>query len=184
MTGRRIHLSFSEVKPANLRDLSYVASHMRASDRAEVEAQIDEWSAAHVAALSLRDYAYVVELDGNPEAAFGCGQVRRGYWCAWSWGSDRLAKCLPVMIRFITEELQPAVYEAGALRVEARALASHKQARRFLERIGGQFCCELPAYGKNGEDFVMYQWTRKSYVPVQYPKHASGAGGGPARPAG
>lgn len=154
-----------EVKPATLRDLSYIAAHMRAADRAEVEAQIDEWSAVHVAAMSLRDFAYVVELGGNPEAAFGCGQVRRGYWVAWSWGTDRLAKCLPVMIRFITEQLQPAVYEAGALRVEARALASHRQARRFLERIGGTFCCDLPAYGKSGEPFVMYYWTRETWRP-------------------
>ena len=147
---------------------------MRASDRAEVEAQIDEWSAVHVAALSLRDFAYVVELNGNPEAAFGCGKVRQGYWIAWSWGTDRLIKCVPTMVSFITEQLQPAVYDAGALRVEARALASHKQAIRFLERIGGTFRCELPAYGKNGETFILYDWTRETYVPIsQRPIDAS-----------
>jgi hypothetical protein len=157
---------FTSVVDATLRDLSYIAAHMRAADRAEVECQIDEWSAVTVAALSLRDFAYVVELNGNPEAAFGCGQVRKGYWVAWSWGTDRLTKCLPVMVPFIQQQLQPAVYEAGALRVEARALASHLQARRFLERIGGTFRCFLPAYGKNGEAFVLYDWTRETYVPV------------------
>lgn len=173
-----------EVKPANLRDLSYVASHMRASDRAEVECQIDEWSAVNVAALSLRDYAYVVELDGNPEAAFGCGQVRRGYWIAWSWGTARSWRCLPTIVSFITGTLQPAVYAAGAFRVEARALASHVQARNFLERIGGRFRCELPGYGKNGETFILYDWTRETYVPVQCPINASAVGSaGPARTA-
>lgn len=165
----------SKIVPATLRDLSYVAAHMRAADRAEVEAQIDEWSAVQVAAFSLRDFAYVVELNGNPEAAFGCGQVRNGYWIAWSWGTDRLTKCLPVMIRFITEQLQPAVYEAGALRVEARAMVSHRQARRFLERIGGTYRCELPAYGKNGEPFVLYDWTRETYVPVLHSGHTPAA---------
>ena len=177
-TRSRRALPRIEVKPANLRDLSYVASHMRASDRGEVECQIDEWSAVNVAALSLRDYAYVVELDGNPEAAFGCGQVRRGYWIAWSWGTDKLLRCIPAMVEFITNELQPAVYAAGALRVEARALASHRQAQRFLDRIGGSFCCNLPAYGKNGEDFVLYQWTRKTYVPVLDAIHAGTAASG------
>lgn len=158
-----------EIVPATLRDLSYIAAHMRASDRAEVEVQMDEWNAAHVAALSLRDFAFCAELNGNPEAAFGCGQVRQGYWIAWSWGTDRLIKCVPAMVAFITQELQPAVYAAGARRVEARALATHKQAVRFLERIGGTFRCELPAYGKNGEPFVLYDWTRQTYVPVQRP---------------
>ena len=139
---------------------------MRASDRAEVECQIDEWNAGHIAALSLRDFAYVVELAGNPEAAFGCGQVRRGYWIAWSWGTDRLIRCIPAMVAFITDHLQPAVYEAGALRVEARALKSHGQAVRFLERIGGTFRCELPGYGKNGETFLLFDWVRETYVPV------------------
>lgn len=157
---------FTSVVDATLRDLSYVAAHMRPADRAEVASQIDEWSATQVAAMSLRDFAYVVELNGNPEAAFGCAQVRKGYWIAWSWMTDRGLRCVPTMIRFITEQLQPAVYEAGALRVEARALASHRQARRFLERIGGHFRCFLPYYGKNGEAFVLYDWTRETYVPV------------------
>jgi hypothetical protein len=157
---------FTSVVDATLRDLSYIAAHMRASDRAEVECQIDNWNAAYVAALSLRDFAFVVELNGNPEAAFGCGQVRKGYWIAWSWGTDRIARCVPTMVSFITGQLQPAVYEAGALRVEARALSSHKSARRFLDRIGGTFRCELPSYGKNGEPFVLYDWTRETYVPV------------------
>ncbi|WP_024337990.1 GNAT family N-acetyltransferase [Bradyrhizobium japonicum] len=168
---------FTSVVDATFRDLSYIAAHMRAADRAEVEAQLDEWSAPAIAAMSLRDFAFCVELNGNPEAAFGCGQVRKGYWIAWSWGTDRLTKCLPVMVRFITEQLQPAVYEAGALRVEARALARHRQARHFLERIGGQFRCYLPAYGKGGEDFVLYDWTRETYVPVQHSINADASAG-------
>lgn len=155
-----------EVVPATLRDLSYVAAHMRSVDRAEVECQIDEWSSVQIAALSLRDFAYCVELNGNPEAAFGAGQIRQGYWIAWSWGTEHLRACLPTMIEFITQELQPAVYAAGALRVEARALKTHKQAHRFLKRIGGHLRCELPSYGKRGEDFVLFDWTRDSYVPV------------------
>jgi hypothetical protein len=156
---------------------------MRAPDRAEVDAQIDEWNAVHIAALSLRDFAYVVELDGNPEAAFGCGQVRKGYWLAWSWGTERLIRCVPTMVSFITGHLQPAVYGAGAHRVEARALASHKQARRFLERIGGTFRCDLPAYGKDGQDFVLFDWTRETYVPVLSALDASSPSRSPARTA-
>jgi hypothetical protein len=104
----RTRLKECEVVPATLRDLSYIAAHMRPADRAEIECQLDEWSAVNIAAMSLRDFAYVVELDGNPEAAFGAGQVRKGYWIAWSWGTARIIRCLPTMIRFITEQLQPA----------------------------------------------------------------------------
>ncbi len=152
-----------EVVDANLRDLSYICAHMRAVDRAEVECQVDEWNATTIAAMSLRDFAYVVELNGNPEAAFGAGQVRKGYWIAWSWMTMRGVRCVPTMINYITGQLQPDVYAAGALRVEARAMKSHHQAHRFLKRIGGHLRCDLPAYGKGGEDFVLYDWTRQSY---------------------
>jgi hypothetical protein len=152
------------ILPATLRDLSYIAAHMRAPDRAEVECQIDEWDAAAIAAISLRDFAFCVELRGNPEAAFGCGQVRQGYWLAWSWGTGRYVRCVPTMARFITGWLIPAVYEAGAHRVEARALASHTEAHRFLERLGGHRRCALPGFGKNGEAFVLYEWLRANYV--------------------
>jgi hypothetical protein len=157
-------LKASRVVPATLRDLSYVAANMRAVDRAEVECQVDEWNAVAIAAMSLRDFAFVVELNGNPEAAFGAGQVRKGYWIAWSWGTNRLTKCLPVMVDYIMTRLQPDIYSAGALRVEARALKSHCQAHRFLKRIGGHLRCDLPAYGKGGEDFLLFDWTRDSYV--------------------
>jgi RimJ/RimL family protein N-acetyltransferase len=167
----------TKIKAATIRDLSYVAAHMRASDRAEIECQMNEWSAAQVALLSRRDFAYVCELDGNPESAFGCGQVRQGYWIAWSWGTRRSYRCLPSTIAFITQWLQPAVYDAGAHRVEARALASHVQARRFLERIGGKHRCDLPGYGKNGETFALYDWVRSEYVPVQHTADAGSDAG-------
>lgn len=172
----------ARIIPATLRDLSYVAAHMRASDRAEVGCQLDEWSASAVAAMSLRDHAFVVELNGNPEAAFGAGQPRQGFWIAWSWGTDRITRCLPLMIEFITDQLQPDMYRSGAKRVEARALKSHKQAHRFLKRIGGYQRCELPAYGKNGEDFLLFDWTRESWhVPLQHAANAAGQHAG--RPA-
>jgi hypothetical protein len=151
------------VQPANLRDLAYIAANMRPADRAEVECQLDRWDATAIAAMSLQGYAYTVELDGNPEAAFGAGQVRQGYWIAWSWGTRKLWRCLPAMIDYIEHDLQPRVYADGARRVEARALSSHSLAHRFLERIGGHRRCDLPAYGKNGEDFVLYDWTRESW---------------------
>ena len=151
------------IVPATLRDLSYVASHMCEEDRAEVGCQLDDTSALAIAEASFRDFAFCVELDGNPEAAIGCGCVRSGYWLAWSWGTRRIWRCLPAMVRFSQSWLQPAVYDMGAYRVEARVLASHVRAHRFLERIGGRWRCDLPSFGKGGEDFVLYDWTRETW---------------------
>lgn len=111
--------------------------------------------------MHLRDRAYVVTLDGNPEAAFGAGrQLGDHLWTAWSWGSERITRCAPIITRFVTQQMVPDLIDQGAWRVEARALASHFQARDWLKRMGATERCELPAYGRNGEDFILYDWTR------------------------
>ena len=73
----------------NLRDLSYIAANLRPEDHAEVDCQFDEWTPEMLALMALQGQAYIVLLDGNPEAAFGAGQVRQGLFVAWSWGTRR-----------------------------------------------------------------------------------------------
>lgn len=174
----------TRIVPATPRDLCYIAANLRPQDRAELECQMDEWSVPAVAAITMQStFAFICELNGNPELAFGSGQIRTGLWVAWSWGTKRQRHCLPTAIDFIRTTLQPEVYAAGALRVEARALASHRVAHRFLELIGGTKRCDLPAFGKGGEDFVLYDWTRESWNKhVLHPSNAKAAAN-PARAA-
>lgn len=154
------------IAPANLRDLSYIAANLRSDDHAEVECQFETVDAALIAALACRDYAFVAYRDGNPEAGFGAARARtdNSLWIAWSWGTSRMRPCLPDMIGFITGYLQPLVYRDGAQRVEARALATNRLAHGFLRRIGATRRCDLPGYGKRGELFMLWDWTRVSWV--------------------
>lgn len=152
---------------ATIRDLSYVAANMRPEDRAEVEAQFDDWSPAGLAALSLRDHAYCVEMDGNPEAAFGAGRVgHRNLWLAWSWMTPRGWRCVPRISDFVRRVMIPDIYASGGQRVEARALEANQSARRWLKRLGAVERCALPCYGRSGETFVLYDWTRDDHEHV------------------
>lgn len=159
---------------ANLRDLSYIASNLRPDDRAEIDCQLDEWTPAMLALSAMQGMAYIAELDGNPEAAFGAAQSRQGLWHAWSWGSKRMWRCVPRITMFFYDVLGPDVSAQGALRVEARALAANNMALRWLRRLGATQRCDLPAYGKNGEDFILFDWTRETWnhVPLQIPQSA------------
>lgn len=151
----------------NLRDLSYIAANLRPEDRAEVSCQLDSWTPAHLALTAMQGFAYVAELDGNPEAGFGAAEARSGLWIAWSWGTRRMRRCVPLITQFFFEVLGQTVASRGAWRVEARALASNDMALRWLHRLGATERCRLPAYGKNGEDFILFDWTRETWnVPV------------------
>lgn len=162
----------ARIVAANLRDLSYIASRLREDDRQEAEAQIGPVHFIDFAAMHLRDRAYVVLLDGNPEAAFGAGRIMGQHlWAAWSWGGPRMARCLPAITRFVRADMVPDLLEQSAWRVEARALASHTGARLWLPRMGATERCELPNYGVNGETFILYEWTR-DHVPLLQARHA------------
>ncbi|TIL84400.1 MAG: hypothetical protein E5Y73_33620 [Mesorhizobium sp.] len=147
---------------ATLRDLSYIAANLRPEDRTEIDCQLDEWSPALLALTALQGFAYVAELNGNPEAGFGAAEQRGGLWIAWSWGTRRMRRCVPGITAFFHAVLGPQVAAHGAWRVEARALATNELALRWLARLGATQRCRLPGYGKNGEDFLLYDWTRSS----------------------
>jgi hypothetical protein len=151
---------------ANLRDLTYIAANMRPEDRREVECQLAQWDASLIALTAMQGPAYIVELDGNPEAAFGAAEQRVGLWQAWSWGTKRMNRCVPAITRFFYAVLGPHVSEQGAWRVEARPIAGNELACRWLARLGATRRCELPGYGKNGEDFELWDWTRESWANV------------------
>lgn len=158
----------ASVIAGTLRDLSYIASNLRDADRHEIDCQAVWWSPAMVALGALRGSAYVVALDGQPHAAFGAceEQPGRGLWHAWSWGGPLMHRCVPAITRHFYSVLGPDVSAAGAWRVEARALASNELALRWLRRLSATERCVLPRYGRNGEDFVLFDWTRESWANV------------------
>ncbi|RWK49037.1 hypothetical protein [Mesorhizobium sp.] len=158
---------------ATLRDLSYIAANLRPEDRTEIDCQFDEWSPAPLALTALQGFAYVAELNGNPEAGFGAAEHRGGLWIAWSWGTRRMKRCVPGITEFFRGVLGPQVAARGAFRVEARALATNELALRWLGRLGATQRCLLPGYGKNGEDFLLYDWTRKNWNHVPFSKAAA-----------
>ncbi|TIU13080.1 MAG: hypothetical protein E5W40_08835, partial [Mesorhizobium sp.] len=68
--------------------------------------------------------------------------------------------------------LGPQVAARGAWRVGARALAANELALRWLARLGATERCRLPGYGRNGETFILYDWTRESWNHVPFSKAA------------
>jgi len=150
------------IVPGTFRDLSFIASRLREDDRREAEAMIGPVHYIDLAAMHLRDVVYVALNDGNPVAAFGANRIiGKHLWAAWSWGSDGIGKAVPAITRFVRNEMIPELISYGAHRVEARALASHTMARKWLKMMGATERCELPMFGIGGETFVLFDWTKQ-----------------------
>lgn len=148
---------------ATLRDLSYIAANLRPDDVREIDCQFQSWTPIALAVMSLRGPAYVVTVNGNPEAAFGANPTPNpGLWIAYSWGTPRMWRCVPRITEFVKDVLIPNLIAAGAQRCEARAMSDHTSAHRWLKRMGAIEQGDLESYGRNGEDFKLFHWTRKN----------------------
>lgn len=78
--------------------------------------------------------------------------------------TDRWSDIARPLMRHCFSRVRPGVIAAGYTRVECRTWAGHADARRFLEALGARAECRLPGYGKGGETFLQYGWTRPDII--------------------
>lgn len=152
------------IVPATLRDACYVAANMRAADRAEIGAVVSMDEPAAVAAAlvaSSGDLAWTAHLEGQPVAAFGASIMLPHVASGWAFGTDRLRRAVPAITRHGLEQLKPTLVARGFVRFEIRTAADHDLSHRWIEAMGGRLETPEPyAYGRNGELFVTYGWSR------------------------
>ncbi len=155
-----------DIRNATIRDVSYVAMHMRKRDADEIWCQRSHRSAptlAHECVKTSLRYGYCAYVSDEPVAAFGVGFVPGIPWVGhlWAYGTRRM----PRAIRTITDHFRYRVgpelmADRDVLRVECRSLSTYAPAHRWIRAFGLKECCELYAFGKNGEDFKLFALTR------------------------
>ena len=152
-----------EIVPATLRDVSYIVASMCPEDWAEIAAQMPAGaSTEQVAALHLHGEAWAAMLDGQPVQAFGAVPATASVLNLWAFGTRARRRAIPAVTRFLRRQAGEWVAR-GVTRVEARAMAGHPTAHRWLRGLGGQ-SYRLPCWGSGGEEFTLYWWTRKTWA--------------------
>ena len=147
---------------ADLGSLLYVARNMRQADREEIFATrwTDSPDELAAEAFSQRgEFRFVAGDDaGVPIAAIGAVPAWDGMWSAWMFGTDRFGEIGRHLTRWVRRAMIPAVVEAGAHRVEARSMATHTDAHRWMERLGAKPEFVLRQYGREKQDFILFAW--------------------------
>lgn len=154
----------------NEADLLYVADNMRDWDRREVFATRWDDNAAELVDMIMAggEFGWVAGED-QPIAAFGAVPTWQGNWQVWMFATDRWPEVALGVTRFIKKVMIPALEEAGCHRAECRSMEGHEVAHRWLESLGADKESELPNYGRNGETFYLYRWTRPVTQPHSKP---------------
>ncbi len=151
-----------EIVPATLRDVSFIAANMCPEDRREIYCQLPAGiDAPAVAQLHMLGDAWCAMVGGQPAEAFGATAATVSVLNLWAFGTHSRRRAIPEVTRFL-RALVPQWIERGITRCEARAICGHDLAHRWLRGLGGQEIA-LPAWGKGGEDFTLFWWTRETW---------------------
>lgn len=107
------------------------------------------------------DFRWGAYVDGRPVATIGALPRWPKVWSVWAFGTPEWNKVVLALTRHVRRFMIPAIFHAGAIRADCFALATHEDARRWLEYLGATPEKFLDNWGKNGEKFVCYCWTRE-----------------------
>lgn len=152
-----------DIRPANLRDVSFITANMRDCDKREIFCQVAPGTKPEAIAyrsLATSFTAWVAYLRGKPVAAFGFSEIVDGVLCGWAYGRKGMGRCIPAITRFVFTTLVPEWQTSGVRRIEVRTIESHHSAHRWLEAAGAKRLCALDAWGRNNERFYIYEWVR------------------------
>lgn len=150
------------IRPAALRDLSWVAAFMRDIDRREVFALMaDDNPLALAARLNVvAEQAWCAHWQGRPVAAFGAAPNGPYVADVWLFASDDWPRVMLSVTRFILRQLMPDLAAAGYRRAQCQSSIEHPAAHAWLSRLGAVREGEHPLRGRRGETFITFAWRR------------------------
>lgn len=137
---------------------------MRDRDRAEIYAtrwDDDPVAFADVVANS-GDFQWMASADGRPVAMIGATPRWKGVWSVWGFGTAQWPRVVRRLTKHVTGFMIPALHNSGYTRADCFALEEHADTRRWLTAMGAKQDFLLDKWGRNGETFVCYVWTRET----------------------
>ena len=149
-----------EIRPANLRDVSFIATNLRTCDEREIRCQVPAGTKpAEIAALCIgQGQSWTAFRNGLPSGAFGFAAISEGVLNGWAFGRPGFGRCIPSITRFVFREMVPGWMNDAVRRIEIRTIEGHHSAHRWLEAAGAERCCTLEDWGRGGERFYLYAW--------------------------
>lgn len=148
---------------ATVRDACFIAGAMRAQDKREIDATTRFDSPAALACTILAysgDFAFCAYVDGQPVTVFGVCPLNERVCSGWAFGTAGLKRTIPAITRFALNELVPELMARGFHRLEVRTIIDHDVSHKWLEGMGFAREGVLKAYGRKGQDFLLYAATR------------------------
>jgi hypothetical protein len=153
-------------------DTLKITRALRACDFEELNATNYDMSPEYLAhvACATGAFRWGAYVDGRPVALIGAVPRWPNVWSVWAYGTDEWDKVALTLTKHARRFILPALYRSGAVRGDCQALSTHTTARNWLEFLGADLEKELDGWGKNGETFISYVWSRKKMKQIMTKK--------------
>lgn len=154
-----------EIAGAEYMDIALVAARMRDRDVVEFLATSTAVDRPDLAMQLTRRYGQSNELivaryDGEAVAIGGLIQHRPNVATLLFFATDAFPAVALGLTRFITRRLFPEVKAVGTHRIECVSHAEHTDAHRWIELLGLRREAEFKRFGRSGETFLQFAWTK------------------------
>lgn len=156
------------ILPLSVESVRHVARNMRESDRREIFAT--RWNedpdelARGVAAAPIGAVFATLRRPVEAVAVVVAFEAWPHVHTAGLFATRRWHEVALQTLRWIKLEMMPLMWAQGAIRVECHSIADHHQAHRLLRHLGRTREDPVPCFGKNGENFIRFAWTRDAFV--------------------
>ena len=151
----------AKIEPASRDDVLAVALAMRERDYQELlatSAVNSRAELAHVLAARYGDRSDVLvgRANGAPVCIGGTIAPWPGVISLLFFATPEFPKIGLTITRWISKDLFPRYFDAGVRRIQATSLDGYDEVHRWLAALGLEREAVLPAFGRNGEDFVQF----------------------------
>lgn len=152
-----------------MRDASYVFANLRDIDVKEAFCQLQDGIKRHeLAWWSIQaGESWVAYLRDRPAMVYGYAPINVAAVSIWALGTPKANRVVPAVTRHVILDVIPKLMERGYLSMEARSYTEHTDAHRWMESTGAVRSGEPFPYGKGGELFQLFRWTKPTYERIR-----------------
>lgn len=118
--------------------------------------QIARWLASDETIMCWAAYT----PEGNPAALIGAIPAHKGNYSLFGFGTDEWTRVWRLVTLVGKRDMMQAVRDTGAHRASCLSPAHHTDTHKWLRFLGASHEAEMPGYGINGEDFIMFSWLK------------------------
>jgi len=144
-----------------------VCMNMREKDREEIfatrweDADANGFDRLAADVMASGNFRWAATIEDRPVALIGAVPKWPGAWNVWAFGTWEWADAAITLTRHVRKYMIPRLFAAGARRAECLAMEANTSSCRWLEFLGAERETTLDNYGKGGQTFVHYCWSRE-----------------------